>query len=87
MDRSTQVAWLMNGVGIREQQPTAASRAGGCPDRIRLSRPAFLEFGRLQHSDAHKAPGDFGGPIGRMIIDDDKLPVAAQLEHCLGLRR
>ena len=86
MDGAVQIARLVNGVGIGEQQPAPARLARGCPDGVGLARPAVLEFGGLDHGHAGKAAGDLRGAVGGVVIDDDQFPVAAELEDIVRLR-
>ena len=86
VDGAMQIAGLVDGVGVGEQHPAAARFAGCGPDGIVLPCPAFFELGGLEHGDAGKAAGDFGGAVGGVVVDDDEFPVAAKLEDVFGLR-
>ena len=44
VDGAVQVAGLVDGVGVGEQDPAAARFAGGGPDGVVLPCPAFLEL-------------------------------------------
>ena len=86
VDGAVKIAGFVDGVGVGEQDPSAASLAGSGPDGVVLPGPAFLELGGLKDSDAGKAAGDFGGFVCRVIVDHDQVPVAAELKEIIGLR-
>ena len=85
MQRSVQIALLVDRVGVGEEQPAASGAASCRPEGVVLARPARLELPCLDDGDAGKGAGDLRSPVGGVIVDENQLPVAAQLEEFFGL--
>ena len=82
---AAQVAGLVEGVGVGEEQPAAAGVAGCGPDGVGFAGPARLELGGFQDGDTGKAAGDFGRAVRGVVVDHDQLPILAEVENLFGL--
>ncbi len=97
-DRAAEVSGLVNGVGVGEEQPVRGGVGGleAGPAGLRFAVEGALggaevELGRGEDGDAFGVlRGDFlsdgAGAVGGGVIDDDELPLLAELEAGLGLR-
>ena len=82
---AAEVAGLMDGVGVGEEQPAAPGALSRGPAGVVLAGPAFFELERVEHCDARKALGDGAGLVGAAVVDDDQLPILAEEEDVFGL--
>ena len=88
MDGPPQAAQLVNRIRICEQQPAPARLLRRRPDGVGLARPALLQLPCRQHCNScglRELAGNLPRPVRRIVIDDDQLPVHAQLEDLLRL--
>jgi cytochrome c biogenesis protein CcmG, thiol:disulfide interchange protein DsbE len=82
---AVEIARLVDGVSIGEKEPAATGFASGGPDGVVLARPAFLQLGGREKSDASEAAGNFGGEVGGLVIHYDEFPITAELEDLFRL--
>ena len=78
VNSSPQVARLVNGIRIREQEPFASRLLGRGPNRICFSCPAGRQGRRVEHLDARQAERDGAGLVGRAVIHQPQFPVLSQ---------
>ncbi len=87
-----ETAGFVDGVGVGEQEEATAGSLGSGPAGVVFPGEAALrgevKRGGFEEGDALKGGGfrgDRGGLIGRAIVDDEQLPVMAELEGRIGL--
>jgi len=80
-DGASQRAGLVNGVGVREEQPLAPSFAGPGSDRIVFSCPTGGQRAGCDHSHIRKRLGDPAGTVGRTVVYDDDLKLDSNLRE------
>src|SRR5271170_242597 len=78
---------LVHGIGIGEEEPFSARGLGSGPDGIGFASPALLQRRSLHDHHAWKAVSDGVRLVGRVVVDNEDLPVAAELPCMLRLAR
>ena len=90
VDRARQVSSFVDRVGVGEQQPAAFRLLRRGPAGIVLPREAAtLELRRRENGHSCIASSslssDLRGAIGRLVVDDQQLPLLAEREPALRL--
>jgi hypothetical protein len=83
----------VDGVGVGEEEMTAAGRLCAGPACVAFAREASavaeVEWGRVEEDDAVVSGGGFGsdlaGLVGGVVVDDDQFPLLAEDEAGFGL--
>jgi hypothetical protein len=93
VDGAGEVAGLVDGVGVGEEEPGAAGMLRAGPAGVGLAGESAtvgeVERGCVEHGHARTVGGGFAGkvagPVDGVIVDDNDLPLPAQVEASLGL--
>ncbi len=84
-DGETEMAGLVDGVGVGKEQPFAAGGLRSGPDGVGLPRPAAFESWGTQNGHIGKAGDDGVSLVSGVVVDDDDFPIASKLPGALGL--